>query len=296
MSDQGKQQAWAAFWSEGQSGGGGCLAGAGDELGAAQAALWRRFASRLPKRARVIDLGTGDGIVLRQLGAARPDLKLTGVDSAPSLPPARGKLRLQAGVAMEELPFADSSFEAAVSQFGYEYGDTGRAAREVARVLAPGGRLLFLVHRQGSPILAHNRARAEALRWAATDSGLFERARSLAAARQATALPTPASFHEAISVAAQRFPGQAVAAEIAQAVLQSLGLPAQHSLAAIDAIERKAAGELIRLDALAAAARDSAGAAALAAELRAAGLRADDPETLANRSGEAFAWILSGAA
>lgn len=296
MSDGGRRQAWADFWTEGHSGEVGCLAGAESELGSIQSALWRDFAVSLPRGARVLDLGTGNGVVLAQMAQARKDLRLTGVDSATSLPRPSGKLRLMAGVAMEDLPFADDSFEAVVSQFGYEYGDTAQSAREVARVIAPEGSFLFLGHRLDGPIVAHNRARAEALLWAIQGSGLFDRARALASARRTLPLPTPPSFRQAVADAAQRFSRGSVATEIAQAVLQSLALPPHDSLAAIREIERKAKAELLRLNALLAAARDEKGAVALAEELRAAGLQSDKPVSVVNRSGQPFAWKLAGRA
>ena len=296
MTDKDEPQAWAEFWREDQGRGGGCLATAGGELAASQLALWQGFAGSLPNKARVLDLGTGDGIVLRHIAARRPDVRLTGVDSALFLPPAKGRMKLQANVAMEELPFAQASFEAAVSQFGYEYSETRRSAGEVRRVLSPGGRFLFLVHRSDGPVVAHNRRRAEALRWAVAESGLIERAQSLAAARRTLPLPTPQSFTEAVREAAARFGQDGVAAEIAQAVAQSLGpgVSPADSLAALGAIQRKAEGELLRLEALASAARDEFGAGTLVEELRSAGLVAEAATTVANRSGEPYAWALAG--
>lgn len=288
MNETEKSRAWADFWRDDQGHSGGCLAGAGGELGAIQALIWQEFAGALPKGARVLDLGTGDGTVLKQMARKRPDLKLAGVDSAPALPPAAGKLKLLAGVGMEALPFADSSVGAVVSQFGYEYGATLQASYEIARVLRPQGPFLLLVHRRDGPVVEHNARRSEALRWAVEDSQLIEKAKSLAEARRAMALPTPASFREAAAGAV------GVAAEIAQAVLQALSLRPPESLAALAAIERKAKGELLRLDALAAAARDEAGAEALAGELRSAGLEAEPPQPVSNRSGRPFAWKLSG--
>ena len=298
MSNPGGPLAWADFWREDQGNGGGCLAIAGSELGASQTALWQDFAGSLPKGAQVLDLGTGDGIILRIMGSRRPDLRLTGVDSAPFLPPAKGKMRLQANVAMEQLPFADGRFAAVASQFGYEYGDTGRAAAEVCRVLASGGRFLFLVHRSDGPIVTHNQWRTAALRWAAVDSGLLDRARTLAVTRQTLPISTPASFAEAVREAAAKFPQDSVAVEIAQAVMQSLGpgLSPGDSLAALAEIDRKAKSELLRLDALARAARDEPGAAALVAELRSVGLSAEAPAAVCNRSGEPYAWKLAGGA
>jgi SAM-dependent methyltransferase len=59
----------------------------------------------------------------------------------------------------EHLVFADGSFDAVVSQFGYEYGRTHKTARQLARVLAPAARFSFIVHHAGSTVVATNRAR-----------------------------------------------------------------------------------------------------------------------------------------
>lgn len=64
---------------------------------------------------------------------------------------------------MEQLPLPDRSFGAAVSQFGYEYGDRQAAAAEVARVLQPGAPLSFLVHHPEGPIVASLRLHRNAL-------------------------------------------------------------------------------------------------------------------------------------
>jgi SAM-dependent methyltransferase len=42
--------------------------------------LSRRLAALLPRGARVLDVGTGDGLIARLIGEARPDLALEGVD------------------------------------------------------------------------------------------------------------------------------------------------------------------------------------------------------------------------
>jgi hypothetical protein len=64
---------------------------------------------------------------------------------------------------METLPFDDAVFDAAVSQFGFEYGRVDEAARELARVLAPGSPISFLIHHSESSVVSHNCARNRAL-------------------------------------------------------------------------------------------------------------------------------------
>jgi SAM-dependent methyltransferase len=158
----GAAQAWTLFWSE-QGHNSRCLALSPDFCERLDA-HWHGFASRLPRGAKVIDLGCGSGAVGRALRAAEPALQVTGVDAAQIAPSREPGLELMANVAMEALPFADATFAAAVSQFGYEYAAApDAAAREVARVVAPGGSLSFLVHHDEGPIIAAMRRHRRAI-------------------------------------------------------------------------------------------------------------------------------------
>jgi len=75
---------------------------------------------------------------------------------------------------MEALPFDDASFDAAVSQFGIEYGKIADTAKELERVLKPGARFRFLVHHRDSPVVRQGSMRRQALR--ALTSGPFKSA------------------------------------------------------------------------------------------------------------------------
>jgi SAM-dependent methyltransferase len=298
MSREDNRRAWADFWRAGRTKPSTCLPAALEQIDAAQSALWRGLARDLPKRAYVLDLGTGDGIVLRKLAQSRPDLRLTGIDSAPILPPPPKGIVLKPDVALESLPFPAGRFDALTSQFGYEYGDTAAAAAEVARVLKQGGRFLFALHRRDGPIVAHNLPRRDALRWALGESGQLDKARTLAAARRLSLLPTPPSFRAAPAEASRRFPGQSAAGEFLEAILQTLELgrhaPPDEVLDALAELESKAINEIARIDTLDRAACDSDRIDFIVEQLRAAGMAVDAPASLVERSGRAFAWVLTG--
>lgn len=100
----------------------------------------------VPAGQRVVDAGCGGGLVaaaLTQAGAT-----VIGVDPAPtSLAVARraagARFHAVAG-RLEQLPLADASVDAVVAADVLEHvGDLPAAVREIARVLRPGGRLLF---------------------------------------------------------------------------------------------------------------------------------------------------------
>lgn len=155
--------AWSAFWHE-QQANSRCLANADLGVHKILDGHWIRFADSLAPSSQVLDIGCGAGIVGRILLGARSDLRVTGIDLA-SVPQSNDwRLGLRSGIAMEDLPFEKGRFDAAVSQFGFEYGSVTRAAKEAARVLAPGAPFSFIVHHAHSPIVRKDRARGPALR------------------------------------------------------------------------------------------------------------------------------------
>lgn len=99
-----------------------------------------------PAGLRVLDAGCGGGLVARGLVGA--GAVVYGLDlSRPSLQVARraagGAFHPVEGT-LERLPFADGSLDAVVAADVLEHmGDLPAVVAELARVLAPGGRLLF---------------------------------------------------------------------------------------------------------------------------------------------------------
>ena len=155
------QDAWTAFWRDPATGLQ-CIRGAPD-IAQALRAHWSAFAGALAPEARVLDLGCGAGAAAGAIVAVRRDLRVTGVDFARVPQAADARITLLCDTPMESLPFADASFDAVVSQFGFEYSRTHKTANQLARVLAPGARFSFAVHHAGSSVVAANRARLNAI-------------------------------------------------------------------------------------------------------------------------------------
>lgn len=130
---------------------------------------WIGLFAGLPNDSRILDVATGNGAlpVHAAIAAERSGkhFSLTGVDLAeidpvryvPSLPDSMRTATFMGGVAAEDLPFADDTFDVVVSQYGLEYADLDRALGEIERVLAGGGRLIWLAHTEDSSVFEQNR-------------------------------------------------------------------------------------------------------------------------------------------
>jgi ubiquinone/menaquinone biosynthesis C-methylase UbiE len=119
-------------------------------------------------RGRVLELGAGTGLNLDHYPEGLDELVLT----EPVAPMASRLERRARGAGLpfevvmasaEDLPFEDDSFDTVVSTLVLcTVDDPRRAIDETARVLKPGGRLLFLEHiRSDSPRLARWQDRLE---------------------------------------------------------------------------------------------------------------------------------------
>jgi SAM-dependent methyltransferase len=181
----------------------------------------------------VLDLGCGAGAVARVLLAAPGDLQVTGVDFARVPLAIHPSFELLSETPMESLPFDEPCFGAVVSQFGFEYGECEATLRELARVLAPGARVSFLVHHAESSIVATNRERLRAL---AGFLGL--------PMRTAFCTGDVGSFHAHMNALRDRHPHDGLIAELARSLPARLGRSQREKTVIWNSIEDALAPEL----------------------------------------------------
>lgn len=106
------------------------------------------IADHLPRGGSMIDIGMGEGQVARV--AAAGGLSVVGIDpSWVQVAEARRRGGSVSGAVASavDLPFVDAAFDVAVACLVFEHiADLDSAIAEVARVVRPGGRFLFLLN------------------------------------------------------------------------------------------------------------------------------------------------------
>jgi len=157
---------WSQYWHFDRIAS--CFDGAGQTNYADEIADgWHRFFGKLPDGARILDLCTGNGaaaLLAAETARARAgNFRIVAVDQADIDPASHvsrhgedyASIIFLRGTEIEKLPFPGAGFAAVISQYGIEYTDLDRSLPEAVRMVAPGGRLRFVVHAADGAV-AHN--------------------------------------------------------------------------------------------------------------------------------------------
>lgn len=157
---------------------------------------WHDFFAILPNGARILDVGTGNGVVALIAKETASTLDRTweihGTDLAQIDPPRDvpgGELRFtgiefHSGVATERLPFDEASFDAVSGHYALEYSDTAVALKEIFRVLKPAACAQFILHHVDSLLVRNAQLSLREAEFVLKETKLYTRLRQLLATEQ----------------------------------------------------------------------------------------------------------------
>ena len=172
----------------------------GSGYNGAIAEFWHQQFTALPANARILDLACGNGALAVLALQFNNEFQVYGSDAAQINPqgqfseqdnayPFLQQIRFFPSMPSEQLSFADQSFDAVYSQFGFEYGDSEQTLQQIRRVLKPGGRFTALIHHSASFITKDCQDGINTLAYfLAEDTGLYRRVRDFAVLCQSLAV------------------------------------------------------------------------------------------------------------
>ena len=156
--------------------------------------FWERQFATLTEGARVVDLATGNGavallaaeysaghklsLVVEALDRAeiRPEKDLEDAEAAREW---LDRVTFSGGAPNESTGLPGGCADLVTSQYGFEYGDPAASAREVMRILRPGGRIALITHHANSVVVEDARQGLEQHRLCLDRERLFTRARGV---------------------------------------------------------------------------------------------------------------------
>jgi ubiquinone/menaquinone biosynthesis C-methylase UbiE len=152
---------------------------------------WVEFFTPLPDGARILDIGTGNGVIpllaAETAAALGKHWEIHGADLARIDPPKHvpdgarkfAGIQFHPGVASERLPFEAASFDAVTGHYALEYADTAAALAQVHRVLKPGASARFVLHHAGSALLRSARQSLHEAAWLFGEAKIYRRVHKL---------------------------------------------------------------------------------------------------------------------
>lgn len=281
---------------------------------------WEAFFVSLPAEARLLDIGTGNGVLpLMALDAAARRGARWQIDATDlaRIDPVKhvgdgarrfAGVRFHPGVASEQLPFEDASFDAATGHYALEYSDTSRSVGELARVLKAGAEVQFVLHHTDSVLLQSARRSMAECDLVFKRTRLYRRLHRLVSAEN----PSPEVLRHAqdeLTVAIRQVKqalGEAQALHAAGGRILAVALDATQKLLAarqslraqkvgleVDRAEEELRTAWRRLNDLAVHALDEAAMQRVEAQAACAGFGLIERRPLLHNGGNLVGWLLS---
>ena len=292
--------AWSLYWRSGKQ----ASFTEDEEQLEALCAEWRLFFAGLRKNAAILDLGTGNGAVLRVAAEFCQDpicFSLHGVDAAEVHPPENlaAQATFLTGVKIEALPFEDAYFDAVASQFALEYGDRAQCCAEATRVLRRGGHLKLLSHAAGGALHSTVRGRVERLSRVLAEGALMEVLVTAATEETAAARRAEQALQgewSRLQSALERAPPADAAVFFANGVANMWRNRHRYNLddllASLQAARTRSRAILLRLEALQSAACTKEDIDQICCDLRALGMAEVSSSAFLDKAGRQLCWVV----
>ncbi|MFA5941755.1 MAG: class I SAM-dependent methyltransferase [Sinimarinibacterium sp.] len=183
-----RAQAWSRYWASGARHS--CTGSFEDHYGTATRAFWQAQFLALDANDHVLELGCGNGSLIRLLNDAGREhwpARIDGVDLARLdagwldrlQPDMLARVRLHANTPATALPTADGEITRLYSQFALEYFATDAVWRELERVAAPSAGFAAIMHHRGSHLCRLAQAEQAHCDWLLSPGGPLEHARRM---------------------------------------------------------------------------------------------------------------------
>lgn len=287
--------------------------------------LWVAFFSGLSRGDRVLDICTGNGaiaIIANEVSRRlQLDLEIHGIDSAAIRPreTVAGDTALLEGIefhgrtSAESTGFDDGCFQAISGQYALEYTDVDACIHEMARITAPGARLLFVIHHDRSVVMETSREeiRHVALLFRETDFfgkaealiRIVGAAESVEARRALGADPRAEAAREGLNEAAARVARAAETSEhpqilhmamkdVAEAYKACTTAGLSQALGLLEDCRGRIKANAERLEDLMSAGRTEDQLEGIRETFAAAGFSVDPPSMVHHEQGPLMGWVL----
>ncbi len=179
--------AWSRYWRSGTRHS--CAGSFADHYGAATQAFWRTCFEGVAEGDRILELGCGNGSLIRWLAQAGTQwpasydaMDLADLDESwlSGLPAGlRERVHLHPRTAATRLPLGDGTVTQLVSQYALEYFANDACWNEMSRVFAPRATLAAVIHHRGSHLCRLAQAESVDSQWLLADDGPLDRAAAM---------------------------------------------------------------------------------------------------------------------
>lgn len=185
MTGKGESDAWTTYWQASRLDS--CISQRTEQDYVDLYRFWASVVQQATEGARIVDLAAGNGAVAVRLAqaaqAASKDIRIDAVDLAAIHPEqflveykdVMAAIRFHGETDVCALPFNDGTFDFAVSQFGFEYAPAASAAKEMMRILRPGGGFRLLIHHCDSALVSPNVAKIDEINALVAKGGVVPR-------------------------------------------------------------------------------------------------------------------------